>query len=86
MPRISSFYGIVIWMYFDDHNPPHFHAEYGEFAARILIESCEPMDEGFPRRALRMVREWAFLHQEALMANWVKAQAGLPPDRIEPLP
>ena len=37
MPRISSFYGIIIWMYFDDHNPPHFHATYGEFEIRINI-------------------------------------------------
>lgn len=48
MPRISDFYGIVIWMYFDDHNPPHIHAEYGEYKARIAIETYRPLDEGCP--------------------------------------
>ncbi len=57
MPRISSFYGIVIWMYFDDHNPPHFHAQYGDHVARIVIKSLEPMDDELPRRALRLVQE-----------------------------
>jgi Domain of unknown function (DUF4160) len=86
MPRISSFYGIVIWMYFDDHNPPHFHAEYGEYMARIVIDSLEPMDDDLPRRALRLVEEWGALHRDELMANWDRARAGVPLDSIEPLP
>jgi hypothetical protein len=86
VPRICEFYGIVIWMYFNDHNPPHFHAEYGEQHSRILIESFEPMDDGLSGRALRLVQEWAGLHKDELLANWVKARAGWPLDRIEPLP
>ncbi|MBA3291060.1 MAG: DUF4160 domain-containing protein [Actinobacteria bacterium] len=86
MPRISSFYGIVIWMYYDDHNPPHFHAEYGEYRARIVIDSCEPLDTDLPGRALRLVREWALLRRQELAVNWQKARAGLSLDRIEPLP
>ena len=86
MPRVSSFYGIFIWMYFDDHNPPHFHAEYGEYMARIGIDSLEPMDAGLPGRALRLVQEWATIHGEDLMTNWDKARQGLPLDKIEPLP
>lgn len=85
MPRISSFYGIVILMYFDDHNPPHFHAEYGESQARIGISDLELMDEGLPSRALRLVLEWAALHRDELMQNWEKARAGVPLDKIEPL-
>jgi hypothetical protein len=73
-------------MYFDDHNPPHFHAEYGEHMARIVIDSLEPMDEQLPRRALRLVQEWGALHRHELMANWDKARAGVPLDSIEPLP
>lgn len=86
MPRISEFYGIVIWMYHDDHSPPHFHAEYGEYMVRVLIDTLEPLDRGFPRRALRLVQEWSRLHRDELMANWRKAQSLEPLDRIEPLP
>jgi hypothetical protein len=77
MPRISSFCGIVIWMYFDDHNPPHFHAEYREYMARVVIDSLEPLDEELPRRALRLVQEWAALHRDELIA-----QLGQGPSRL----
>ena len=86
MPRISSFYGIVIWMFHNDHEPAHFHAEYGEYWVRLRIDTLEPMDWGFPRRALRLVQEWAGLHRGELMANWAKARESQPLDRIEPLP
>lgn len=86
MPRISEFYGIVIWMYHDDHEPPHFHAEYGEHTVRISIDSLGPMGGSLPRRALRLVRDWAQLHQDELMENWRRARTGLALDRIEPLP
>lgn len=85
MPRISAFYGIVISMYFDDHDPPHFHATYGEYRARILIESLQPMDRGLPTRALRLIDEWATLHQGELRANWDRAQARQPLSTIDPL-
>jgi hypothetical protein len=86
MPRISEFYGIIIWMFHEEHYPPHFHAEYGEHWVRINIETLAPLDRGFPRRQLGMVREWAALHQEELVANWHKAQTPESLDRIEPLP
>jgi hypothetical protein len=86
MPRISEFYGIVIWMFHDDHDPAHFHAEYGEYMVRIRIDTLEPVDRGFPQRALRLVREWGSLHRQELMANWQKARALQPLDKIEPLP
>lgn len=73
-------------MYFNDHDPPHFHAEYGEHQTRVLIDSLVPIDQGFPVRALRLVREWAALHVDELDANWERARAGLPLGRIEPLP
>lgn len=86
MPRISEFYGIVIWMYHDEHNPPHFHAEYGEYWVRIRLDTLEAMDRGFPSRALRLALEWAELHRDELLNNWDKARASQPLDRIEPLP
>lgn len=86
MPRISEFYGIIIWMYHEEHYPAHFHAEYGEHWVRINIETRKPLNEGFPRRQLKMVQEWAQLHHEELMENWRKAQSLERLDRIEPLP
>lgn len=86
MPRISEFYGIVIWMYHNEHEPPHFHAQYGGYWVRIRIDTLAAMDRGFPRRALRLVQEWARLHQDELLVNWNKARAFGDLDRIEPLP
>ncbi|MCH7989383.1 MAG: DUF4160 domain-containing protein, partial [Planctomycetes bacterium] len=62
MPEISRFYGIVIKMYFDDHNPPHFHAEYGENEALININSLSVIAGKLPSRAMGLTAEWANLH------------------------
>jgi hypothetical protein len=86
VPRISAFYGIVITMYYRDHEPPHFHAVYGEHQAQIVIATLEPLVGEFPTRALRLVREWAELHRAELQANWERARARQPLDTIAPLP
>jgi hypothetical protein len=86
VPRISSFYGIVIAMYFRDHHPPHFHAIYAEYEAQIVIETLEPLAGALPSRALKLVQEWAEMHRAELEANWARAEAHLPLDTIEPLP
>lgn len=70
MPRISAFYGIVIYMYFNEHNPPHFHAVYGEYQVEIAIESLAILEGKFPPKALGLVMEWAAQHQEELLTNW----------------
>jgi len=62
MPRISSFYGIVIWMYWDDHNPPHFHATYGEFEILINIIDFSVYAGFLPGRAFGLLMEWASIH------------------------
>ncbi len=85
MPRISIFYGIVITMYSSDHAPPHFHARYGEYEAQILIATGEPLAGELPVRALRLIREWAGLHQAELQVNWNLAQARRPLASIDPL-
>ena len=59
MPTISSFFGIAIRMCFDDHGAPHFHAHYGEYDAKITIDTMEVVAGELPRRALAMVLEWA---------------------------
>ena len=85
MPRISSFYGIVITMYFDDHVPPHFHARYVEYEAQVSIAEGEVLHGSLPRRVLTLVREWSGLHREELMANWDRTRAQEPLATISPL-
>jgi hypothetical protein len=88
MPRISSFYGIVIWMYFDEpqhEGRPHFHATYGDDEASFDIEGIELIAGGLPRRAQRLVTEWAKEHQEELRQNWNLAREHKPPRPIDPL-
>ena len=76
VPRISFFYGIVVTMYFYDHDPPHFHAEYAEHHAAIVIGSIEVLVGSLPSRALKLVTEWASLHRDELEADWQRAKDG----------
>lgn len=84
MPEISRFLGIVIGMFFNEHGPPHFHAVYGEHKVTVEIESGHVAGE-FPKRALRLVLEWASLHRQELLANWERARRRETLTRIEPL-
>jgi hypothetical protein len=86
VPRVSAFYGIVIWMYHDDHNPPHFHASYGEHWAVYGIDGPVLLAGSLPARARRMVEEWASQHSAALLVNWQRARADEPLLPIDPLP
>lgn len=70
MPTISTFYGIIIRMFYDDHAPPHFHAQYSEFKAEIAIESLQVLAGRLPRRALAMSLEWAASHRAELLEDW----------------
>lgn len=85
MPEISRFYGILIAMFWDDHNPPHFHARYGEHKAAIEIGTRRILDGSLPPRALGLVAEWAAQHEEELMNNWYEARNSRPLARIAPL-
>jgi hypothetical protein len=76
----------VITKYYRDHEPPHFHAVYGEHQAQIVIATLAPLFGEFPLRALRLVQEWAEIHRAELEANWEKARARVPLDTITPLP
>ncbi len=86
MPEISRFYGIVIKMYFGDHLPPHFHAEYGAHEAVLSIETLAVIEGKLPPRAAGLVTEWVLLHQQELREAWKKAKSLQPPGRIAPLP
>lgn len=86
MPEIARFYGILIAMFWDDHNPPHFHARYGGQKAAIEIGTLRILDGKLPPRALGLVVEWASQHKEELMNNWDNAKNNRPLQEIEPLP
>ena len=88
MPLISSFYGVLIYMYFMDtkqHNAPHIHAMYQGAEAVFAIDSAELLDGKFPVRQTRLVQAWIELRREELIADWSLAVKGHPVERVEPL-
>jgi hypothetical protein len=85
MPEICRFLGIVVKMFVNDHNPPHFHALYGEYEALVEIKGLSIFAGQLPPRVLGLVIEWATLHQKELLDDWKRAQNHDPLARIEPL-
>ena len=85
MPTISRFYGILIQMYFSDHNPPHVHVVYGESKAAIEIHSLTILAGDLPPRAVGLVAEWMRLHEKELLENWKRARNRQPLQEIRPL-
>jgi hypothetical protein len=85
MPSISSFLGITIYMYWREHNPPHFRAEYGEYEALVNINELDIFEGELPRRALGHVLEWASTHQRELLDNWERCRNRQAPNPILPL-
>ncbi len=84
MPEISRFYGIIIYMYMNEHQPPHFHVWYNDYKAIITIEDGV-VTGSFPRRALKLVYEWLDLHKVELMDNWKRMEQKDELLNIEPL-
>ena len=71
MPEVTRFYGIVIYIYFSrEHNPPHFHAIYGEKEGAFAIETLEMLAGDLPSKAQTLVREWASQYKTELMKMW----------------
>ena len=85
MPEISRFYGIKIKMYYQDHSPPHLHAEYQEFKAKYNIKTLEILAGKLPKRANSLVLEWAFEHRVELLENWELASIPKKLNKIKPL-
>jgi hypothetical protein len=85
VPEISRFFGIVIAMFYADHQPPHFHARYGQNRAIIGIDGLSILEGHLPPRALGLVMEWAALHQAELRADWELARRQAPLREIAPL-
>ncbi len=86
MPRLSYSYGRAVCIYWDDHNPPHYHATSGEHEAWIVIADASVLQGSLPGWALRLVRTWHRLHHGDLEEAWVRAKANHAPGTIEPLP
>lgn len=84
MPSISFFYGIIINMYFDDHNPPHFHATYQGDKVEMSFDG-KVLNGNLPEKQLRMVQAWAAIHEDDLKANWELLKNSGTPEKIEPL-
>lgn len=84
MPRIAIFFGIVIYMYYDDHNPPHFHASYeGEEA---IFDFDGNLLKGYmPAKGQSLIKEWCGIHKNELIENWERAREYKPLNWIEPL-
>lgn len=85
MPEISRFFGIVIKMFFDDHNPPHFHAEYGKDKAIININDLKIQSGRLSPRVMGLIIEWAVIHRSELLLNWKISQTGKSLKKIKPL-
>lgn len=88
MPELSRFFGIIIRMYAEvggPHHSPHFHAYYQDDVAVVGLNPVELVAGSLPRRQRRFVEAWAELHQEELIEDWQRLQAGQPPLPIPPL-
>ena len=72
-------------MYYNDHEPPHFHAEYGDHEASFSINELKLINGKLPARVVALVLEWAFAHRDELQANWLLAKKGEILKKIKPL-
>ena len=85
MPIISTFFGIVIRMFYREHEPVHFHAEHQGQRASFGVHGEILAGEIQSANARRLIREWAELHRAEIEANWARMKAGEQLERIEPL-
>jgi len=85
MPELSRFYGIIIAMYYDEHNPPHFHARYAGQDVSINIKTLNVMEGKISSRALGLIIEWASQHRDELLKDWELARNNQPLKDIDPL-
>jgi hypothetical protein len=85
MPEISRFFGIIIAMYYNDHEPPHFHVRYGSERAIVAIEGLSVLEGRLSPRVLGLVVEWAAAHRAELLEDWNCSRRQEPLHKIEPL-
>jgi hypothetical protein len=82
MPTIAYFYGIMIQMYYDEHEPPHFHARYGQAKILVRLSDGEIIAGELPPTAARIVRQWALARRTELQDNWRRARAHQPLEKV----
>ena len=88
MPAISTFYGIIVYMYFMDnaqHKSPHIHAKYQEHEVIVAIPDGEVLAGSIPKPKMKLLQAWIEIHKDELMADWELAVSGEQPYKIEPL-
>ncbi|RJE48907.1 MULTISPECIES: DUF4160 domain-containing protein [unclassified Dehalobacter] len=85
MPIVSEFYGIKIMMFWNEHVPPHFHAEYGENKILVDIQNATVLKGIFPSKQLKLVLAWCEIHREELIVNWENGRENNQFIRIDPL-
>ena len=85
MPEISRFYGIVIQMFYKNHEPPHIHITHNEYKAKVSIKELKLLSGEFPRRGLQLILDWIELHKEELLKEWELMKKDKPLFKIKPL-
>ncbi|RQD74501.1 DUF4160 domain-containing protein [Desulfonatronospira sp. MSAO_Bac3] len=88
MPTISMFYGIIVYIFYEDnvrHNIPHIHVRYQDNKAAVSIKDGSVLAGKFPSKQLKLVQAWIEIHYDELLANWELAISGEKPFRIAPL-
>lgn len=85
MPEISRFFGAIITMYYNDHQPSHFHVRCNQHKALVSIQSLEIIEGELSSKEFKLIQEWATIHQNKLMDNWELARNNQPLNKIAPL-
>jgi hypothetical protein len=85
VPTIAYFLGISVRMFFNDHDPPHFHVTYQGYRARVSIADGDVIDGKVPTAVARILKEWTALRHKELMRNWVACRTDGQVERIEGL-
>lgn len=84
MPILSMFYGVIISMFYKDHNPPHIHIQYAEYKA-IVDFNGDILEGELPVKQRKLIEAWIVLHQDELYANWQLAKDKQGLFKIDPL-
>ena len=85
MPTIAEFYGIKIYIFYDDHAEPHFHAYYGGDEGEISVKTGKLIAGKLPPRAMKLVKEWMKKYKDELVENWKLAEEHKKLKKIKPL-
>ena len=85
MPSVAEFLGMIIYVYWREHPPAHFHVRYGDMWGAIDIETGKLVEGELPRKKLKKIDEWRMLHKQELLNAWNNAQQHISPEKIEPL-